>query len=80
MRLALSVDLGCWAVDPEIAAAVTAAAERLEAAGATVDVVDPGFTAADEEAWGVLWAVFMAAYYGDLLEPSASAWIPTSSA
>ena len=46
----------------------TAAAERLEAAGATIDVVDPGFTAADEEAWGVLWAVFMAAYYGDLLE------------
>ena len=69
MRLALSVDLGCWAVDAEIAAAVTAAAERLAAAGATVDVVDPGFTAADEEAWGVLWAVFMAAYYGDLLEP-----------
>ena len=34
MRLGLSVDLGCWAVDPEIAAAVTAAAERLEAAGA----------------------------------------------
>ena len=42
LRLALSVDLGCWAVDPEIAAAVTAAAERLESAGATVDVVDPG--------------------------------------
>ena len=66
MRLGLSVDLGCWAVDPEIAAAVTAAAARLEAAGAMVDVVDPGFTAADEAAWGVLWAVFMAAYYGDL--------------
>jgi Asp-tRNA(Asn)/Glu-tRNA(Gln) amidotransferase A subunit family amidase len=68
IHLALSVDLGCWAVDPEIAAAVTDAAHALAAAGATVDVVDPGFTPADEAAWGVLWAVFMAAYYGDLLE------------
>jgi hypothetical protein len=29
MRLGVSTTLGCWAVDPEIAAAVTAAAERL---------------------------------------------------
>ena len=76
LHLALSVDLGCWAVDPEIAAAVTAAAERLEAAGATVDVVDPRFTPADEEAWGVLWAVFMAAYYGHLLETDGERMTP----
>ena len=68
MRLGLSVDLGCYAVDPEIAAAVTAAAERLESAGATVDLVDPDFGEPDEAAWGVLWSVFMATYYGDLLE------------
>ena len=81
MRLGLSVDLGCFAVDPEIAAAVTAAAERLESAGATVDLVDPRFGEADEAAWGVLWSVFMATYYGDLARgASASAWIPTSSA
>ena len=29
VRLALSIDLGCWAVDPEIAAAVETAAARL---------------------------------------------------
>jgi Asp-tRNA(Asn)/Glu-tRNA(Gln) amidotransferase A subunit family amidase len=68
MRLGLSADLGCWAVDPEIAAAVTATAERLEAAGARIDEVDPAFQGADEEAWGVLWQVFMATYFGHLVE------------
>jgi len=68
MRLGLSTTLGCWAVDPEIATAVEAAAQRLEDAGATVVPVDPGFRAEHEAAWMVLWAVFMAAYYGDVLE------------
>lgn len=67
MRLALSVDLGCWAADPDIAAAVTSAAARLADAGAIVEEVDPAFSAADEAALGVLWAVFMATYYGDLV-------------
>jgi Asp-tRNA(Asn)/Glu-tRNA(Gln) amidotransferase A subunit family amidase len=68
MRLGLSTTLGCWAVDPEIAAAVDAAAGRLEAAGAVVEPVDPAFRPEDAAAWMVLWAVFMAAYYGDVLE------------
>ena len=76
MRLGLSVDLGCWAVDPEIAAAVTAAAARLEAAGATIEEVDPAFAGADEEAWGVLWGVFMATYYGHLLDEFAGVMDP----
>jgi Asp-tRNA(Asn)/Glu-tRNA(Gln) amidotransferase A subunit family amidase len=67
LRLGLSVDLGCWAVDPEIAAAVERAATALEGAGAIVDVVDPALTPADEAAWGQLWAVFMATYYGHLV-------------
>ena len=65
LRLALSVDLGCWAVDPEIAAAVEATASRLAEAGAVVELVNPRFTEHDAEAWMVLWRVFMAAYYGD---------------
>jgi Asp-tRNA(Asn)/Glu-tRNA(Gln) amidotransferase A subunit family amidase len=65
LRLALSVDLGSWAIDPEIAAAVEATGARLADAGAVVEPVDPGFTGQDESAWMVLWAVFMAAYYGD---------------
>lgn len=68
LRLGLSLNLGCWAVDPEIAEAVTLAAEALAAAGADVELVDPGFTPEDEMAWGELWAVFMAAYYGHLVE------------
>jgi len=65
LRLALSVDLGCWAVDPEIATAVEDAATRLAAAGAVVEPVNPRFTEHDEAAWMVLWGVFIAAYYGD---------------
>jgi Asp-tRNA(Asn)/Glu-tRNA(Gln) amidotransferase A subunit family amidase len=71
MRLGLSTTLGCWAVDPEIAAAVERAASRLEAAGAIVEEVDPGFGPEHEAAWMVLWAVFMAAYFGDLVEAHA---------
>jgi Asp-tRNA(Asn)/Glu-tRNA(Gln) amidotransferase A subunit family amidase len=77
LRLALSVDLGCWAVHPEVAAAVEATAARLERAGAVVDLVDPGFTEHDEAAWLVLWAVFMAAYYGDHVAEHAERMDPT---
>ncbi len=67
LRLGLSVDLGSWLVDEEIAAAVTAMAEQLGAAGAEVDIVDPGVTPYDEAAWVEVWRVFMAANYGELV-------------
>lgn len=66
MRLGLSTTLGCWAVDPEIATAVEAAAHRLTDAGAVVEEVDVDLRPADEAAWVVLWGVFMAAYFGHL--------------
>jgi len=65
MRFGLSIDLGCFTVDPEIAAAVTAAAERLAAAGAIVEEVSFDAGLAHEEAWTTLWSVFMATYFGD---------------
>ncbi|MGD9705569.1 MAG: amidase [Acidimicrobiia bacterium] len=68
LRLALSIDLGCWAVDVEIEAAVRAAADALRAAGAVVEEVDLPMTARDEAVWMDLWAVFMAGYYGHLVE------------
>ncbi len=68
LRLGLSIDLGCWAVDPEIATAVETAAARLADAGAVVEPVDLRITEHDEQAWVVLWSVFMAAYYGHLTE------------
>ena len=68
LRLGVSVDLGCWAVHPEIAAAVETAADRLarrrsgrRRRGSRRSPSD------DEEAWVVLWGVFMAAYYGHLV-------------
>ncbi len=67
LRLGLSIDLGCWAVDPEIAAAVERAASHLEEAGATVELVNPSFEPEDEATWGLLWGVFMATYYGHLV-------------
>jgi amidase len=40
LRIALSVDLGDWPVDPEVAANTRAVGEALRAAGATVEEVD----------------------------------------
>ena len=68
MRLALSVDLGLYVVDEEIAEAVRDAASHLAGAGAAVDEVDIAVGPEHEQAWLTLWAVFMAAYYGDRLE------------
>ena len=67
MRLALSIDLGLWAVDPVIESAVRAAAAALGAVGATVEEVEVAVTRNDETAWVDLWGVFMATYYGHLV-------------
>jgi Asp-tRNA(Asn)/Glu-tRNA(Gln) amidotransferase A subunit family amidase len=67
VRLALSVDLGCWAVDPAIEAAVRSAATALEGAGAVVEEVEVEVRPRDEEVWRDLWSVFMAGYYGHLV-------------
>src|SRR5690606_13768511 len=68
LSVALSVDLGCWAVDPAIERAVRDAAAALADRGAIVDEVEVAFTPADEDVWMLLWGVFMAGYYGDLLD------------
>jgi Asp-tRNA(Asn)/Glu-tRNA(Gln) amidotransferase A subunit family amidase len=65
IRVALSIDLGCWAVEPSIEAAVRAAADSMADAGATVNEVNPGFLGNEEAEWNKLWEVFMAAYYGE---------------
>ena len=43
LRIAFSPTLGYAKVDPEVAAAVAAAAAQLQALGAHVEAVDPGF-------------------------------------
>lgn len=68
LRVALSIDLGCWAVDPGVAATVRSAADALADAGAIVTEVNPGFRGDEEKMWNKLWDVFMATYYGGLVE------------
>jgi Asp-tRNA(Asn)/Glu-tRNA(Gln) amidotransferase A subunit family amidase len=68
VRIGVSIDLGIWAVEPSIEAAVRRAGDALANAGATVVEVDPGFRGDEESEWYILWAVFMAAYYGHLVE------------
>ena len=76
LHLALSIDLGLWAVDSEIEDAVRAAAAALRDAGAVVEEVEVSVTRKDEEIWVDLWSVFMATYYGHLVEAYAAKMDP----
>jgi Asp-tRNA(Asn)/Glu-tRNA(Gln) amidotransferase A subunit family amidase len=77
VRLALSLDLGCYRVDPQIAAAVRAAAEALGAAGAHVEEVDPGFDEELDAAWLEHWCVYLAELLGDRYEAFAERLDPS---
>ncbi len=68
LRLALSLDLGYYAIDPEVAANTRAAAAALAAAGATVEEVDLGWSRQVNDDWFAYWGVLLAACFGDLLE------------
>jgi Asp-tRNA(Asn)/Glu-tRNA(Gln) amidotransferase A subunit family amidase len=68
MRVALSVDLGCWVVDPEIESLVRSAASTLRDLGIVVDEISIGLTPRVEKVHEELMAVFMAAYYGHLVD------------
>jgi Asp-tRNA(Asn)/Glu-tRNA(Gln) amidotransferase A subunit family amidase len=67
-RLALSIDLGFYAIHPEIEANTRAAARALEDAGAVVEEVALAWRAEFDWAWREVWGVFMAAYFGQHLE------------
>ena len=76
IRVAMSLDLGCWAVHPEIEAAVLAAADALRRAGAIVELVDVACTERIDVLWSELWAVFMAAYFGHFVDEFADRMTP----
>ena len=76
LHLALSIDLGLWAVDSEIEDAVRAAAAALRDAGAVVEEVEVSVKRKDEEIRVALWSVFMATYYGHLVEAYAAKMDP----
>lgn len=67
LRLALDVDLGCYAVDPHVEAATREAAAALAGAGALVEEVDLGWTRELADAWVAHWGVYLAAIFGDKL-------------
>lgn len=68
VRLALNLDFGFYAVDPEVEAAVRRAAEVLRDAGAVVEQVALDWDRDIVAAWFDYWGVFLAACFGEFLE------------
>ncbi|QEX24129.1 amidase [Hypericibacter adhaerens] len=68
MRLALNLDLGCYAIDPETERLVRGAVKALEKAGAKVEEVSISWKRRVADMWVEYWQVFMAAYFGHCLE------------
>jgi Asp-tRNA(Asn)/Glu-tRNA(Gln) amidotransferase A subunit family amidase len=67
-KIALSVDLGFFAVDPDIEANVRRAADALRGRGLIVEEVELGWTREITDAWFSYWAVAQAAAFGHLLD------------
>ena len=67
LKLALSVDLGCFAVDPEVAQRTREAAAVLRDLGATVEEVSLDWTLAMAKAGNAHWNVYMAALFAQHL-------------
>ena len=67
MRLALNLDLGCYAIHPEVEAAVRATVAALAGAGAVVEEVDLPWGREPADAWLAHWGVYLAAIFGDKL-------------
>lgn len=68
LRLALSVDFGCYALDPEVERNTRAAATALAAAGAVVEEVDLDWPASMLAAFYTYWDSMYAADYVDKVE------------
>lgn len=67
-RFALSIDLGFYAVEPQVEAAIRRATDALAGAGAVVEEVTLPWTRALVDEWYEIWCVFMSAYFGDRLD------------
>jgi amidase/aspartyl-tRNA(Asn)/glutamyl-tRNA(Gln) amidotransferase subunit A len=68
LRVAWSVDLGCWSVDSRIAAALTHTVDSMRGSVASVVESPALFSAEDCLLWFNMWGIFMAAYYGDEID------------
>ena len=67
LKLALSLDLGFYAIDPEVAANTRAAAAALAEAGAEVAEIDLGWDRSIADGWYAHWGVYLATFFGDKL-------------
>lgn len=67
LRLAVSEDLGFYAVDAEVAANFRAACDALADAGAVLETVDLAWTREMVDAWFDIWGVYIAAAVADKL-------------
>ena len=76
-RLALSADLGCYNVDPDVAANLRACADAYASAGYEIEEVDLGWTVEFATAWWSYWDVFMAANFGRYLAEFEDRMHPT---
>ncbi len=68
MRLALNVDLGCYAVDPDVEANLRTSAKVLEEGGAVIEEVELPWTREFPEVWWDYWCAFMATHFGHFLD------------
>lgn len=76
LAIALSPDLGCYAVDDAVRAALDRAGEALRAAGARVTPVALAWDAAIVEGWIDAWGVTLAASFGGALATHRAAMDP----
>jgi Asp-tRNA(Asn)/Glu-tRNA(Gln) amidotransferase A subunit family amidase len=67
MRLALSLDLGFYAIDPQVEANTRAAAAALADAGAIVEEVNLSWSKDLVDAWNAHWGVYLATFFGHKL-------------
>jgi len=63
-HFAFSLDLGYYAVQPEVEQVIRAAIARFREAGAIVEEVELGWSRLVNDQWHDLWCVFMASFFG----------------
>jgi Asp-tRNA(Asn)/Glu-tRNA(Gln) amidotransferase A subunit family amidase len=66
-HFALSLDLGYYAIQPEVEQVIRSAVDKLREAGAIVEEVELGWSRQVNDQWLELWGVFMSAFFGDRL-------------
>ena len=77
MRLALSVDLGCYRVDADVEANLREAAGALAQAGCEIEEVELGWGPDFGKAWWSYWNAFQATHFGHHLEAFREKMHPT---